>query len=77
MTSRTRMAAVMGHDVVNAAEAEGNEEGERGFRAVSGGAEGVEAKDGDAGGGADVLGAFFGGGQRAAKQQVGDLHAGS
>ena len=36
-------------DVVDAAEAERDEQGERGFRAVGGGGERVEAEDGDAG----------------------------
>ena len=76
MTSRTEDGGGDGADVVNAAEAQGNEQRQRCFRTVSGGAEGVEAKDGDAGSGANVLGAFFGGGQGAAEQQVCDLHEG-
>ncbi len=71
------MARGDGADVVDAAEAEGDQEGERGFGAVGGGAEGIETEDGDAGGGTDVLGAFFRCGQRSSEQQVSDLHEGS
>jgi len=65
-----------GADEMNAAEAERDEEGEGSFRSVGGGAEGVKAEDGDTGGGTDMFRAFFRGGQRAAKEQVGDLHEG-
>ena len=50
-----------GDDVCDAGDAEGNEQGEGGFRAVGGGAESVEAEDGNAGDGTDVLGALLGG----------------
>jgi hypothetical protein len=53
-------------DVRDAGDAEGDEEGEGGFGTVRGGAEGVEAEDGNAGDGADVLGAFLGCGERLA-----------
>jgi len=42
-------------DVVDTQKTERDEDCESGFRAVRGGAEGVEAEDGDAGGGADLL----------------------
>ena len=48
-----------GDDVRNAGHAEGDEQGECGFWTVGGGAESVEAEDGDAGDGTDVLGALF------------------
>ena len=64
---------------MHAQQAERDEQRERGFRAVCGGAERVEAEDGNAGDGADVFGALFAGGERAAKEQVldarGDCHA--
>ena len=59
-----------GHDVVDAHQAQRDEQRERRFRAVCGGAEGVEAEDGNAGDGADVLGALLAGGQWPAKEQI-------
>ena len=64
-----------GDDVCDAGDAEGDEQGEGGFGAVGGGAEGVEAEDGDAGDGADVLGAFFGGGEGLADEEIEERHA--
>ena len=58
------------HDVVHAHQAKRDEQRERGFRAVCGGAESVKAEDGNAGEGADVLGALLAGSQRAAEEQV-------
>ena len=55
---------------MHADQAERNEQRERGLRPVCGGAERVEAEDGDAGDGADVLGALFAGGQWAAEEEV-------
>ena len=57
-------------DVMDANEAQRDEQGERSFRAVGGGTEGVKAEDGDAGDGADVLCALLAGGQRPAEEQV-------
>ena len=64
------MAALTGTMYLHAQQAQRDEQGERRLRAVCGGAEGVEAEDGDAGEGADVLGALLAGGQRAAEEQI-------
>jgi hypothetical protein len=65
-----------GTDEVDAADPQRNKEGERGFRAVCGGTEGVEAEDGNAGSRANVLGAFVRCGERSSEEQVSDLPAG-
>jgi hypothetical protein len=58
---------------VNANQAERNEESECGFRAIRGGAKCIEAEDGNACNGANVLGAFLAGGQRPPKEKIQDL----
>ena len=59
-----------GDDVRDAGQAERDEQGERGFGAIGGGAERVQAEDRDAGDGPDVLGALFGGGERLAEKDI-------
>ena len=58
------------HNVVHAHEAERNKQRERSLRSVCGGAQGIEAEDGDAGEGANVLGALFAGGEGTPKEQI-------
>ena len=62
--------AAHGDDVVHASQAERNEQGERGLGTVCGGTQCIEAEDGNARDGADVLGAFLAGGQRPAEEQI-------
>ena len=59
-----------GDDVMHPDQAERNQQRQRGFRAVCGGTQSVQSKDGNAGDGSDVLGAFFARRQRPAKEQV-------
>src|SRR5208283_1676071 len=61
-------------DVLHTEKAERDEQGESGFGAVRGGAEGVEAEDGDAGDGANLLGALVRGFQGLANDQVDKIH---
>jgi hypothetical protein len=70
MVSRITMAALTGTMYLHAQQAQRDEQRERGLRAVCGGAEGVQAEDGNAGDGADVLGALLAGGQRPAEEQI-------
>jgi hypothetical protein len=63
-------------DVTDTEKTERDQESESGFRAVRGGAESVEAEDGDAGGGADLLGALVRGFQGLANDQVDKIHDG-
>ena len=59
----------------DAQDAQRNQQRQRSFGAVCGGAERVEAEDRDAGDRADALGAFFRGRQRLAHQKVEPQHA--
>ena len=61
-------------NVVKSDEAQRDEKAERGFGAIRGGAERVEAEDGNAAAGADLLGALFAGGERFADEEVEDVH---
>ena len=71
MTKQREDAGEDGQQVVlHAEQAERNEQGHGGFRAVGGAGEAVEAEDGNAGGDADVGFVLVVGGQRAAKEKV-------
>ena len=69
MVSRPMMARLMG-TMWAMPPCPGDEEGKGGLRAVSRGAEGVQAEDGDTGEGAYVLGTLFRGCQGLSCQQT-------
>src|SRR5260370_5961220 len=62
------------NDVVNSERSERDEQRERGFRAIRGGTQRIQAEDGDSGGGPDSFGALIHGPQRLAKQKIGEGH---
>ena len=64
------MAALTGTMYLHAQQPQRNQQRERGFGPVCGGAQCIEAEDGNAGDGADVLGALFAGGQGTPEEQV-------
>ncbi len=61
-------------DVVQAEKAEGNEQSERCLGSICGGTQRVQAKDGNALHGADLLGAFFGISEGLADEEVEETH---
>src|ERR1051325_8222016 len=63
-----------GHDVGDPGESERNQQGERGFGAVRGGAEGVEPEDGDSGGHSHLFAPLVGGGEGLAEQDIENAH---
>ena len=68
------IAKLIGEDVLDPGEARADEQGEGGLGTVGGGAKSVEAEDGDAGYGTDVLGALLGSGERLTYHNVEQRH---
>ena len=66
-----------GNDEVDTEQSEGDEQRQSGFRTVSGGAESVEAEDGNASERTDLLPAFVRVCERLSKQQISKFHADS
>ena len=70
MTSSTRIGRDDRHQVLDARRSQRNQQRQRRLRTVCRGGQRIQAKNGNAGGYSDVLGAFFTCGQGSAKQGI-------
>ena len=68
------IAVLSGKNVMKTHETERDEQAERRFGAVRGGTQRIQAEDGNASAGADLLGTFVTGRERFADEKVEDVH---